>query len=90
MRPGEGAIEDVNWRLLYFLGLHDLYAKNPCWEVTLLDLVEEVLDMVVRFGACQSLGSLAVHRLDTIFRSEVPFDIDEASVLILLVHANIS
>lgn len=90
MRPGDGAIKDVNWRLLHFLGFHDLYAKNPCRKVTLLDLVEKVFDMVVRFRACQSLGSLAVHRLDTIFRSEVPFDIDEASVLISLVHAKIS
>ena len=60
MQPGESAIEDIDRSILYFFGFHDLHAENPSGEVALLDTVEEVFDMVVGFGACQSLGSLAI------------------------------
>jgi hypothetical protein len=88
MRPGEGTVEDVNRSMLHFLRLHDLHTKKPRGEVALLDPVEEVFDMVIRFGPCKSLGSLAIHRLDAGFGSEVPFDVDEASILILSVNTN--
>lgn len=48
VRPGEGAIENVNRRILYFVRLHDLHAQKPCGKVALLDLVEEIFDMVIR------------------------------------------
>lgn len=88
MRPGESAIEDVDRSILYFFGFHDLHAEDPRGAFALLDLVEEIFDMVIRFGSCQSLGSLAVHSFDSCLRSEVPLDVDEASILSLSVKAN--
>ena len=81
MRPGESVVEDINRSIFHFLRLHNLHAKDPCWVFTLLDLAEKVFDMVVWFGACQSLSSRAVHRFDTSFGSEMELDVDEASVL---------
>jgi hypothetical protein len=74
--------------MLHLFRLHDLHTKKPSGQVALLDPVEEVFDMVIRFGSCQCLGSLAVHRLNTSFGAEVPFDVDEASILISTVNAN--
>lgn len=88
MRPSERAIEDIDGSMLHFFRLHDLHRKKPSGELALLDPVEEIFDMVIRFGPRQSLGSLAVHRLDASFGSEVPFDIDEASILCTLVNNN--
>lgn len=88
MRPGESAIEDIDRSILYFLGFHDLHAEDPRGEFALLDLVEEIFDMVIGFRSCQSLGSLAVHSFDSCLRSEVPLDVDEASILSLSVNVN--
>jgi len=88
MRPGESVVEDIDRSVLYFFGLHDLHAKDPCWVFTLFDLAEEVFNMVIRLGACQSLGSRAVHRFDTSFGSEMELDVDEASILDSSVNAN--
>lgn len=83
MRPREGTMENIDRSVLYFPRLHDVHRKKPRGEVTLLDLVEEIFDMVVSFGACQLLDGLAVHCLDTSFGEEMPFDVDKAPVLVL-------
>ena len=88
MRPGKSAIENVDRSILYFLRPHDLHAEDTCGKVALLDLIEEIFDMIIRFGACQSLGGLAVHCFDAGFGSEMPFDVNEAAVLVSSVNAN--
>jgi hypothetical protein len=88
MRPGGGAVEDIDRSMLNFLRLHDLDAEEPHRIVSLLNRIEEVLDVVICFRARQSFSGLAVHCFDTTFWLEMPLDVNTTFVPMRLVVAD--
>ena len=83
VRPSESVVKDVDGCIFDFLRLDHLDINSPGREITILDGVEQVLDMVVGLCASQIQSSIGIHGLDALVGLEVPFDIDVASILLL-------
>jgi len=80
VRPDLGIVKDVVPYCFGVLGVHDLNAKGPGWEVTLHDSIVQVTDMVVGILASEACRLRGVQCLNTCVRFEVPFDVFERAV----------
>ena len=75
VRPSLGDVEGNVTSLLGLLGRHSLDVHNPRWEVTTLDSVEHVDDVVVRVYTRKTKSFLGIHVLDAAVRLKVNLDV---------------
>lgn len=77
MRPDFSHIEDVPSVLLHLLSGHRLNISCPTREVALCDVLEQVLDIVIRVFASDLCGFCLGEVLDSLIGLHVNLDIDK-------------
>jgi hypothetical protein len=84
MRPGISVIEYIDRCILRLFRCHRLNIDQPRWKFAFLNGIEEILDMIIRFGSGKAKGSFRIQRFYASIGLDVPFNIHVFSILIEL------
>lgn len=82
VRPGEGVVENVDARGFCFIAGHDLEVHVIFREVSALNRIVEVLDVVIGIFASETECLICVKILNASFGLDVPFDVYKGAILL--------
>lgn len=81
MWPDFCHIKDVPPVLFCLIGCHCLDISGPAWVISFCDVLEQILDIMVRVFSRNLCGLCLGEVLDALVGLQVDFDIDERSIL---------
>jgi hypothetical protein len=77
MRPDLGHIKDIPAIVLCFFRCHHLHVNGPRWEVSFINRLEEILQIVIGVDSSHPAGFFRGESLDPLVGFEVDFDVDK-------------
>ena len=82
VRPGEGIVENVDAGGFCFVAGHDLEVHVVSREVSALNRIIKVLDVVIGIFTGETECLIGFEVLDSSFRLDVPFDVYKGAILL--------